>query len=799
MRVTKDFKKFLSEMFLGIFIVTSINPAPALRASNNDGITSPLKQISKLECRFKNWWELSSNCKQDLPTLKTQDYEKYAKKDWGYNDFTRIYTVLWWSSYKYGWDVWNGWHMWTDIATSKWTPVYSIARWVVLNAKYMSSLWNNVSVEHTINGKTVVSNYSHLSKINVSEWQVVNVWQKIGEVGSTGNSTWNHLHFQIDLDTPFHPYYHDYNKCPYSYYKVTEEWLCFNELNKNTIDPLLFLETSGKVLDNIKVTKVSRKSISSSSSNTVKNNTNLDIFSKTVYVWYPTTDVKEVQKIYREMWVYKWEITWDYNDITEDIIEYQISTWVIKNRNENWAGWFGPKTRTQTKKDYKNHLAWNSNTSNQDIEVETKVETKKISRKNLLTREEIEAREVKDFLKKYNVDLNLRNVWWNIKLWETAYIDLKITDRKWKAFKWSMPWWMTFIVDNTKLQVFPQKLYYFTDGKRTIQLKGLTLWDTNLHVRIWATNIETIPIKVYNSSSTIVPESWVIVWNNKIVMWDSKTSIILLKDKNGKKLINLEYANNFKLQTSEWLKVCMKSWTIKNIKKVYNSKCRNEDYKDYVDFSYQDTVWWLVIFDYKAYGRNAKVEIINTTKNKTLSSKKIAVVNPKGLKSDYNYKTEVVQLLEEWIADWLSRWYFLEERPLKEYDALSWIRNSLIKMNEDPEFYSMKKEIENNLRAVFKKRQSTSKRKTIDREDLLVYAHDYLLLNKNTTNSRKDYKDLDETLNNKVSRVFDEKTNWKDKFGSNYFRPWEDVTRWEWTYLLAKTMEKNKQVFLTLK
>jgi|GEM_PF-2527840 hypothetical protein len=92
-------------------------------------------------------------------------------------------------------------------------------------------------------------------------------------------------------------------------------------------------------------------------------------------------------------------------------------------------------------------------------------------------------------------------------------------------------------------------------------------------------------------------------------------------------------------------------------------------------------------------------------------------------------------------------------------------------MNEDPEFYSMKKEIENNLRAVFKKRQSTSKRKTIDREDLLVYAHDYLLLNKNTTNSRKDYKDLDETLNNKVSRVFDEKTNWKDKFGSNYFRP----------------------------
>jgi hypothetical protein len=85
-------------------------------------------------------------------------------------------------------------------------------------------------------------------------------------------------------------------------------------------------------------------------------------------------------------------------------------------------------------------------------------------------------------------------------------------------------------------------------------------------------------------------------------------------------------------------------------------------------------------------------------------------------------------------------------------------------MNEDPAFFSKKSEIENNLRAVFKKRQNTSKAKTIDREALLVYAHDYLLLNKNTNNGRKNYRDLDEELNVKVSRVFDENTTWKDRF-----------------------------------
>jgi len=52
------------------------------------------------------------------------------------------------------------------------------------------------------------------------------------------------LHFQIDLDTPFHPYYYDYNKCPYSYYELSENGRCQSELLKNTIDPLLFLETA---------------------------------------------------------------------------------------------------------------------------------------------------------------------------------------------------------------------------------------------------------------------------------------------------------------------------------------------------------------------------------------------------------------------------------------------------------------------------------------------------------------------------------------------------------------------------
>jgi hypothetical protein len=58
--------------------------------------------MSKPECRFQDFQSLSAECKQQLPILKTADYQKY-KND--YSVYRRIYTVLWGSSYDYGWDI----------------------------------------------------------------------------------------------------------------------------------------------------------------------------------------------------------------------------------------------------------------------------------------------------------------------------------------------------------------------------------------------------------------------------------------------------------------------------------------------------------------------------------------------------------------------------------------------------------------------------------------------------------------------------------------------------------------------
>ncbi|MDO8994877.1 MAG: M23 family metallopeptidase, partial [Daejeonella sp.] len=39
--------------------------------------------------------------------------------------------------------------------------------------------------------------YGHLSKINVKVGQTVNTGQIVGQVGSTGYSTGNHLHYEV--------------------------------------------------------------------------------------------------------------------------------------------------------------------------------------------------------------------------------------------------------------------------------------------------------------------------------------------------------------------------------------------------------------------------------------------------------------------------------------------------------------------------------------------------------------------------------------------------------------------------
>jgi murein DD-endopeptidase MepM/ murein hydrolase activator NlpD len=86
-------------------------------------------------------------------------------------------------------------HRAVDIAAPAGTPVTAADRGVVIRAG-----WNDqgyglfVIIDHNIDYVTL---YAHLSELFVGEGQVVAQGQALGQVGSTGNSTGPHLHFEI--------------------------------------------------------------------------------------------------------------------------------------------------------------------------------------------------------------------------------------------------------------------------------------------------------------------------------------------------------------------------------------------------------------------------------------------------------------------------------------------------------------------------------------------------------------------------------------------------------------------------
>ena len=796
-------------------------------------IIYPLKKISKLECRFNEFDTLWDECIEDLPILKTSDYRRYSTENGWYNKYTRTYTVLWWASYKYWWDQGYGWHMWVDIATAKWTPVYAMSDWEVINARFSSAEWNFISIKHNFNWEIVVSNYMHLSKILVSKWDIVRAWDEIWKVWSTWNSTGNHLHFQIDTSTKFSPVYYDRKTCPYSYYEIVEKGVCFDELEKITMDPLLFLETNGAVLNSgnhtnkismwNKNTTTTKKSTTNINKNTTTKtvNVNNSIFDKQVFIDSPYGDVREVQWIYKALWYYKWELTWDYHDLIESVVKYQLDKWIISARWDAWTGNFWPKTRAQTKLDYNKYLANGGkpaktyiavNTPEENISTKTEEtqneitiaddnrvtiwgnkRTEKISRENLITREELEAKEVNDFLNWYNIDLKF-NSGTNVSIWWTETLNLSITDRKGKYFKWNMPGAMTFELNNKSISVFPERLFFFTDWKREIKISWLKEWATTLTVKVWNVIIKTFTINVYNGNKTITPDSAQIIWQ-WTYLWATQTWIWLLKQKNTV-LTNLEYSWTYKLKASEWNLVCIKNWNISDLKSIYKANCNDNDFKNEVTFTYKDTVWGLVVFNYKALNKNAKFEISRSWK--TIWASKIVVFNDvKWLEKNYVYSKEVKNAVEKWIATtWFIRWHFMQDQNISKSEALTWIKNAL--KNISTTNNNIKLQIVRRIEEIEWTQANYSDSKNLTRAELLELANNFLVFDNNSAITI-NYKDLNENQNLFANSVFNKNETWKEATWENYFRPNSLVTRWETAYLLMKSIKNWNSNNLTLR
>lgn len=90
-------------------------------------------------------------------------------------------------------------HSGIDIAAPGGTDILASADGIVIAAQWVNGYGNYVIIDHGTGdkGKTIWTLYAHMSKITASNGDHVKAGDKIGEVGSTGRSTGNHLHFEV--------------------------------------------------------------------------------------------------------------------------------------------------------------------------------------------------------------------------------------------------------------------------------------------------------------------------------------------------------------------------------------------------------------------------------------------------------------------------------------------------------------------------------------------------------------------------------------------------------------------------
>lgn len=88
-------------------------------------------------------------------------------------------------------------HTGIDMAAPGGTPILASMEGKVVFAGWSGGYGNFTTIQHNKNGKTFFSSYAHQKSIAVRKGQSVTKQTVIGQVGTTGSSTGNHLHFEI--------------------------------------------------------------------------------------------------------------------------------------------------------------------------------------------------------------------------------------------------------------------------------------------------------------------------------------------------------------------------------------------------------------------------------------------------------------------------------------------------------------------------------------------------------------------------------------------------------------------------
>lgn len=247
------------------FLYTSVLNYKNITADPFNWTTTPLKYTlnyltTTSADRLKKFTDIDSSKFISLPnydkTILWRNVEWLKSWDSDYDEtilLRSIYLVPYMGNYNHDWQeyVWS--HLAVDIKWPIWTPVYSIANWVVVKVWYEKWwFWNYIVIRHeNVNlvdwtTQNIYSSYSHLDTVTITEWTKISKDEPIWTLWESGLAVWSHLHFQIDLETaPFHPYWPftwaEQAAAGLDFFSAISSWLWKAKAMLYTINPFEFI------------------------------------------------------------------------------------------------------------------------------------------------------------------------------------------------------------------------------------------------------------------------------------------------------------------------------------------------------------------------------------------------------------------------------------------------------------------------------------------------------------------------------------------------------------------------------
>ena len=151
-------------------------------------------------------------------------------------------------------------HSGLDISAPKGTPVYSTYDGIVDTVRSLTNSYGkHIIIKCNVKNKTVYMYYCHLNSFNVEKGQAVKKGEKIGTVGSTGNSTGPHLHYEVRNASKHYGNINNPTLNPYDYLPSNKN--STSSTTDSTNNPTTDTSVGKPSIDNVKILDISSKTM----------------------------------------------------------------------------------------------------------------------------------------------------------------------------------------------------------------------------------------------------------------------------------------------------------------------------------------------------------------------------------------------------------------------------------------------------------------------------------------------------------------------------------------------------------